>query len=568
MNLRIEKILSKTGKDILKVNGLFIHSKYDPELEAKRKAEKIYLPHHAHIIFGYGCGHLVDALVKLFKFNEKVIVIDPLLDEGGIKVKKEHENLTIFNSTAIEDLNYHIKTFAQEFRTKFQISCLPNYDKLFPEQYKKILFRVKETQVDNQVNDATLIKFSEIWQRNFTDNLINANGDYNINLLERAYECPVIVVSGGPSLTKQMPLLRKIRNNVIVIAAGTTIGSLLAEDVFPDYIVSIDGSEINYSTFESLTFNESKLIYTMLNHPKIRHSFKSKGYVTDVDGWAGFSNYLKKQLHIKLPMLLSGSSVSHLVFSIAQYISSGPIALIGQDLAYTNNRSHADNNRQTKTINEEYLKSLNAFQVEGYYGDLVWTIPLFNSMKIDFETIIKNERPKVPFFNCTEGGIKINGFEQISFKEFCESYVSTKKVTILEHSEKETIKIDIIKALQKENELYAKLSKIFSKGLKVLSSNRPNNGFEEHVLIKLDETEKKSQEIISQLPIESIISPITMKVMQLYLPKVDETKKEAYQRVYNQTKDLYTELITAIQKTKTYNNEVLEKYRSEGKNND
>ncbi|MGE7999192.1 motility associated factor glycosyltransferase family protein [Lysinibacillus sp. NPDC093190] len=562
-DIYIEKILMKSGDETLKVNDFLIHSKYNPKLESEKLAEKYYVPHHVHIVFGYGCGYLVDALIDRFQFNERLIVIDPLLDNGKIKVKKSHENLIIFNSTVIEDFNIHLQDFAEEIRTSFQVFCLTNYDKIFPELYKKVLQKIKDVQMSNRTNDLTLILFAEQWQKNFIDNLFNLNKDCSLNLLHKSYSCPIVIASGGPSLSKQIPMLKKIRDSIIIIAAGTTIHSLIAEGIYPDYVVSVDPAKENYETFENLYFNNTKIIYTLLNHPRVRDSFKQSGYVVDTSGWGTFSRYIRDELNIEVPILLGGASVANLVFSIAQYITTGPIAFIGQDLAYTNNVTHATYNSQAREVDVEVLKAESAFKVEGYYDDSVWTTPPLYAMKLDFEKMIKRIIPEVLFFNCTEGGVKINGFPQMPFAEFCAQYVTNEKVEIKNHDASQQIQLDVNEVLQKKIKLYEKLIRIFTSGLIELSSNRSNTYFEQRVLRELDKIEEKSQKLLKQLPIESIVSPITMKVMRGYLPRENEEADEKYKRIYNQTKDLYTEMIQAIKKTKNYCNEVFEKHKSE-----
>jgi len=560
--MMVEELQTKNELTTLKVNGYYIHSKYNPVQEAERLAENFYKAHHVHVLFGYGCGYLVDAVLQKMQFEEPLIVIDPLFDEGKIVVQKRHEQLVIFNSTVIESFNFYLKQFIKDVRLKFQVFCLPNYDRLFPEMYREILSQVKDVQMSNQSNDTTLILNGERWQRNFTDNLFNFTKDYSLALLYQKYSCPVIIASGGPSLNKQLPLLKKIADKVIIIAAGSTIRSLIAENIYPQYVLSIDGAEINYTHFEGLTLDKIRLIYTLFNYPKIRNLFKNPGYVVDTAGWAAFTRYIRNELNVELPITGGGASVANHIFSVAQYISSGPIALIGQDLAFTNNTTHAANNKQTEKVDENYLKKVRAFQVEGYHGDLVWTTQSLNTMKVNFEESLGYNYPKVPFFNCTEGGVKIRGFKQSTFQEFCNKYVSNKKITLVEHDIGEKINYNVEEVIEKQVKLYDKLINIFTDGLKELKTNRSNVVFEERVLKKLDKIEEKSHEILKKLPIESIVSPLTLRIKRGYLPKENETKEEAYIRVYNQTKDLYTEMIEAIKNTKEYTKETLKKYRS------
>ncbi|PKC53046.1 hypothetical protein RhiirA1_404558 [Rhizophagus irregularis] len=238
-------------------------------------------------------------------------------------------------------------------------------------------------------------------------NLINLKKDANIKTLRQVYDCPVVIASGGPSLNKQLDLLKSVRDNIILIAAGSTINSLIAEGIEPDYVVSIDGGIPNYKHFQNLKLENAQLIYTMQSHPGVRDAFLNDCFVTGINGFDAVTEYMEKQLGIDLPVFISGGTVAHLAFNMALYISSGPVALIGQDLAYTDNLTHAAHNINARPIDDKFIKEKEAFQTEGYYGELVWTTKPFYSMKLEFEELVKLGNPDVPFFNCTEGGIKL-----------------------------------------------------------------------------------------------------------------------------------------------------------------
>lgn len=558
-NFEIHYLESKTGEPTLKINDFLVHSKYNPSREAKQIAEKQYIPHHTHIVFGYGCGYLVEALCKEFQFNEVLIVIDPLLQNNILKVREEHRNLHILNANAIENLEFVLSHFARETRTTFNVICLSNYDKLFPEFYKDLLVKVKGVQFQNRTNDYTLMRYAKTWQVNFVKNLYHLSKDYRLSELEQAYSAPIVIASGGPSLSKQLPQLIKIRNSIILIAAGSTVNSLLAAGIEPDYVVSLDGGEPNYHHFKDLKLEHARIIYTMQNHPGVRNAFLEKGYCVDINGLYGFSKYLKEQVKVDLPLLNGGGTVAHLAFTIAQYISDGPIALIGQDLAYTDNLTHAANNKNARPIDEEFIKQYDAFLTKSYNGDSVYTIPPFYSMKLDFEQLIKMNPPRVPFFNCTEGGIKLDGFPQLTFQEFCDKYVPKDVISIISHHGGESldIDIDIDTLLKRDIKLYNKLILNLTNGLNTLMKNRSNTQFEMDVLKKLEKIDQKSNELIKMLPIETITSPITMEVTKNYLPKINESQEEAFQRVKNQTKTLYKKIIEAVHFTKNITNEIL-----------
>lgn len=544
--INLEFVPTKNGEQTLRLNGYFVHSKYNPTREAKQLVEKNYIPHHVHILFGYGCGYVVEEFLKRRAFQEKMIVIDPLFVSDSITIKHHGDDVYFYDHSVIPKLELITNTIAKEVRVSFKTFCTPNYDKVFPEIYKTLLKKVREIQYKNRTNDYTIIRYAKDWQRNFIENLVNLVTDYNIRTLNKKYSCPVVIASGGPSLTKQIPLVKEYRKSILLIAAGSTINSLLAHEIEPDYVVTIDGGEPNYHHFKDLKIDNAQIIYSMQNHYKIRESFTKNGYIVGSQGFPKLQHYLQEQLKIDLPDLDYGGSVAHSAFNVAQYISTGPIALIGQDLAYTDNLTHAASNKHARKIDEDFIREMEAFQVEGYYGDLVWTTPPLNSMRLDFEALLMAYPPTVPVFNCTEGGAKIHGFEQIPFKQFLERYANKEIVIHHETGNNELSNIEITNTLQKILKTSEELKKILSDGLKTMEKNPSSISFTPKVLNKLDRIEKKVNQLIDQLPIEPMTSMITIDIIQNYLPKENETAEETYKRVTKQTKRLYTQLIEAV----------------------
>lgn len=569
----IETIETKTGNLTLKVNDYFLHSKYNPIIEAQRFAENHYEPHQVHILFGYGSGYIVDSLKEQLKFDEQLIVIDPLFDGSQIEVQARHKatgiEKNLYNSESIERLEYIVESATEvDFQKKFKIICSPNYEKLFPEIYLQLLTKVKSIQKSNIVNENTIIMYSETWQKNFSENLLTLFEDRNLIKLKKSYTYPVIIVSGGPSLTKQLPLLKEIQNNVIIIVAGSTINSVLSYGILPDYVASIDGAIESYEQFKGLELKEAQLFYSVFNHPEIRGEFGHRGYAFTASSDRTIHRYLTEKIGLDLPTIVGGGSVAQYAYSLAQYISSGPIALIGQDLAYTNNQSHATNNKQVEHIDESWKTDENMFVVEGFDGEDVWTSSMFNSMKITFEQMIENYPPNNIVFNCTEGGAKIRGFKQKTFNEFCEDYVQkeiNKEIKIENQaylvSEDEWTGLKEI--LEQELKDYNQIIKHLEKGLTTLENNKSNTTFNNKTLKKLDKVDKEIAELYSKVQMDFIVAPITLAILKGFLEKENETPTEKYTRVYTQTKTLYTKLLEATRKSKSYTLNTIERIENE-----
>lgn len=553
----IKYLQTKTDLETVTVNGLLLHSKYDPVQEASRIIDKEFIPGCVHILFGYGLGYLAESLYDKIEDKSKLIIVDPiylLLPKNKIECKVIFD---LEGSSFETELGNALKNFDK----KVKVICSPNYDKLFPVEYTKVLKIIKDMQNYNIINENTLKIFAESWQENYIHNLFNIFKDESLESIKKFYSCPVVIASGGPSLTKQIPLLKKIQNQVVLIAAGSTINSLLKNEIEPDYIITVDGSLENYNHFKNIKNIKSKLIYALTSHYQIQNEFKNEKYAfvdkTNID----YKKHVKNLFSIELPLITGGGSVANFALSIASYITTGPIAIIGQDLAYTDNKTHADDNKNSRNIDSKFKNERGLIEVTGYNGEKVLTDYVFLSMKKSFELINMHTLHDAGIFNCTEGGIKIEGMEQISFSYFIEKYTKNKKV-VKKDREIGNKLLDINtfnQIIRTQISIYDDLIKDLNIALVTLDKNKSKVSFDTKVLNKLGKLDKVIHKKIDELALNYIANPITIDVLKNYEPNKNETPVDSYKRVYAQNKELYSRLLLAIEKTKQYTLDMLQK---------
>lgn len=569
LDMKIEHFTSKKNIPTVAVDGLLLHSKYDPVIEAQRIAQANYSMHHTIILFGYGLGYVVDELLKKV-VHEHIVIIDPLIEAGQLEIAERHKNekkVVYWQESDTNTLGYTIAGLSDGLELKLTVICTPNYETLFQKEYFKLLRYLRDFQNKTQINNNTVTLFAKQWQKNMAYNIPSIVRDKSLSALQNRFELPIVIASGGPSLTKQLPLLKKLEEHVIIIAAGSTINSLLAGNIEPDFVVSIDGGEPNYNHFKDLKCENTRLIYSTFNHHGIRQSFTKKAYVFAAMGQAVIRNYLHEKFDLDVPLILGGGTVAHFTYSIAHLFNSGPIAILGQDLAYTNNQTHAQNNKHTKKVDKLEELDLELIKVEGYYGEDVVTSKSFNSMKMTFEEIMKFHIPEVPVYNCTEGGVKIKGLPQMAFQEFADEYVDQNKLkdmSILDEelSAKKTTQ-EIIEILKEEQNTIDKLEKVIEEALLTLEKNNSKTQFKQKTLKKLDRLDKKIERLSKMVQIHFLVNPITLEIEMLFLEQPNETPEETYSRVYKQSYTLYERLLEAIKTSRDLNVEVIEKLKEE-----
>ncbi|MEK3643907.1 motility associated factor glycosyltransferase family protein [Aeribacillus sp. FSL M8-0235] len=555
-NYKVVEEISKSGHKIVKINDYYLHSKYDPIKEAKRFAEKHFKKNFLHILFGIGAGYFAKELSEKLTEDEFLIIVDPF--EKIINF--QFENIENYNRTILiigekkELFSQMLERFVGIFGKRICFITSPNYNHIAIDYYHDLLKIVKDCIYMEVVNINTINYFSRDWERNFTLNLFYAFNDIPFKELKNFYEEPVVVASGGPSLTKQIPLLKSIRNHIVLISSGSTINTLLSHHIEPDFVVTIDGGINNYKHFEDLNLKNTQMIYSLSNHHKIREHFNSRSVVFNTN--KEVEKYVQKLINKDVDTILGGASVATYALSIAEKITTGAIALIGQDLAYTDNKSHAENNKNFKVIDEEAIKKRGMFYTKGYFEDQVLTDYPFLLMKNNFEHLLKTFKNPERIYNCTEGGIKIEGYQQISFQQFCEKFVDRNKIPVsfnkkfcLEKTRDDWEKF--LKLVREEINKHENVERLVKDAISLLKRNKSRSNFSTKILKELDKVDEKLKKYFKDGFMSIIAQPIIIKIYHNNLPKENESEKETYQRVYKRSLNLYSELLHAAAESKS-----------------
>ncbi len=531
---------SKIKLPTIKYEGVYLHSKYNPIKEAKSFIEKKYKPANIQILIGYGLGYIYKELNDKKSSSEKIIVIDPLISK--FEATENAKDLVL-----LEEINEtSLKSFFSEHISvvdNLNIIISINYDKVLKEDLKLTLAMLEEKVKSNNIVENTIQFFSNQWHENYIKNLKFAAEDNSIGKLEQSFTCPIVVASGGPSLTKQIPLLKKYRDRIILIAAGTTINSLLINDIRPDFAVSVDGGEINYKHFEKLQIEDFPLIYCPTVHYGIRQKFKSGYYFLPLiesklkDHYLRFSNS-------EINIIMDGSSVANYAYNLALIMTTGPIALIGQDLAYTHGLTHAEGNLNKKSIQDKLNVNEKFIEKEGYLGDTVLTDNVFLQMRDGFEAVLQSYKASKRSFNCTEGGLKINYFNQTPFEEFLQRFANTPVQITRENGQNLSIQTQRLKAeLSKDLVSISKLINLFEEALILLDNNNSELEYKDHTLRELDRIDTQIQTLIKLTSLEFAFNLINLRLLKYF--KIDEShsRVEKFKISFKQNKYMYEEML-------------------------
>ncbi|AFK87668.1 MULTISPECIES: motility associated factor glycosyltransferase family protein [Thermoanaerobacterium] len=549
---------------------VFLHSSYFPDKEAKEWANNIDFDDEAIlIIYGVGLGYHINYLLERISFSNRLILVEPsreifnfAFDNGFYDEFKDMENVYFILDETEENLKTLLSSYIPWDNFENVVyKEFKQYSIVFKEHYNRFNECLLETVNSMRINRNTALYFAEQWQSNFMENLEFVFKSVPVkSFFDTFKNIPAIIVSAGPSLDKNIKLLKEIKNKCIIICVGTALKALIKENIVPDFIVSIDGSEKNFKHFEGYV-TDVPLLYDLTIYPEILR--KHKGHLIIGNIASGFSDLLEERLSTKFGDIVAGPSVANVSLDFAYKLGCDPIIFIGQDLAYLNDRTHAsgttyENDRIKKdSIEKEYI------YVKGNYEDNIITDRVFLSFKTWFENYIYSHLDRT-YINSTEGGAYIKGTKVEKLEDVIKHYMKndlnlTDIINDILTNQKIKPKESKINSLKYEFENSIKnLEKIKNdciRGAKL--SKKMYNEYQKDVnadvshivsiLDKIDKRLKNSKD--SFLYISSILNIVTTKVLKGFKPEKDETEKQKKLRIAMMSYTLYQGIYEAIEKS-------------------
>ena len=243
-----------------------------------------------------------------------------------------------------------------------------------------------------------------------------------------------VIVCPGPSLKKNVELLKKLKGKVLIISVLHALKELHQRNINPDIVVHVDPADLK--TVKSKKGGEDVSYWdqwiTANDMSKVEHfvvSNYSKPDIFEVEA----KNVMWMSSGLPIGDLLPnsvfdysrvGGSVSHSCFDLAVELGCSSIALIGQDLAFAKDGKKYSDHADIEMSEEELLNSKlkvfgNDVEVKGWFGKNVISNNTFKAFAQAYEIFARQvEGKKIQLYNCTEGGVYLEGFEHCRFADF------------------------------------------------------------------------------------------------------------------------------------------------------
>ncbi|EPW6627124.1 motility associated factor glycosyltransferase family protein [Campylobacter jejuni] len=555
------------GKDNLDINlkdtsdNTFLYENVIDELNTMLNTyNDKYLLYPVLYFYGFGNGILFKALLQnknhqhIVVFEKDIEIIWIMFHILDFSSELQSARLMVLNTNKLEIQDYNelcsSKPFFQFSRIYF-LELMSHYYERFHEDIlglnKKLAENFKNSIVFHGNDPLDALQGIEQFVYNLPQMITHPS--YKELLSKRkGVSDTAIIVSTGPSLTKQLPLLKKYASKATIFCADSSYPILAKHGIKPDYVCMLERTEITAEFFNN-DFGEFDkdimFIVKSVTHPHtIKYLQKNNRAFILVSTYASFIQYLKLDYFGYFNM---GKSVANMSYLLTEYLNYKNIILIGQDLAYAKDGfSHTKDYKNLDKHEGHFQRDKGKFQCLAYGGNgKVESSEIWTMFRLIFENDINYFQKlfNITTYNCTEGGARIEGTIEKPFLWACENLLD-------KDLNKPFEKLEPL-SLNKQNEFLLKAYYKVCKSIehcrdfsKILSNDFENiqsvylglNEKEEDINLaikKIDEFKNKLEDIKQMQDLYEILGPLLTQ-FELNLARIyvlnPKTKEDAFNK--------------------------------------
>ncbi|HEB5690158.1 TPA: motility associated factor glycosyltransferase family protein [Campylobacter jejuni] len=390
-----------------------------------------YLLYPVLYFYGFGNGILFKALLQnknhqhIVVFEKDIEIIWIMFHILDFSNELQNSRLMVLNTNKLEIQDYNelcsSKPFFQFSRIYF-LELMSHYYERFHEDIlglnKKLAENFKNSIVSHGNDPLDALQGIEQFVYNLPQMITHPS--YKELLSKRkGISDTAIIVSTGPSLTKQLPLLKKYASKATIFCADSSYPILAKHGIKPDYVCMLERTEITAEFFNH-DFGEfdKDIVFVCAGvvHPKAIEYLKGRNRKYLI-----IPRYLYFPIYIKLKyfdFLYNTPSVAHMACYLSLHLNHKNIIFIGQDLAYAENgNSHPDDYQNSANYESQMYEHI---LTEAYGGKKeIKTHEVWIFFKQILEAMIIKYH--ITTYNCTEGGARIEGTIEKPFLWACEN---------------------------------------------------------------------------------------------------------------------------------------------------
>lgn len=407
-------------------NSIRLNSAYRPLNEAEEWAKQFNYVNINIVIsmFGLGNGIFARELIRRKKETDILLIYEPSIDiflhtmENYDVTDILQDRRVLLSVAGINQKEFSSVIYDSVDWTNLssQIMCLhPQYDRIFAKEYAEFQKILEDHRMRTIVDKNT----EAFWGITMTKNEIkNLKHIRQCNIIDEFIDeiprdIPAIIVAAGPSLDKNIDEIVQAKGKAVIFAVDSALKYLLQRDIIPDFVVTLDATK-SLNHFKDERFKEIPLFCKSISNPQLLdlHHGRKIFYSNET-----FLNSLFARIGKEQSVFGVGGSVATAAFAICVILGFRRIIMIGQDLCYQGENTHAGG-----VIKNAHGSAQGAMMmVEDIYGNMVKARYDWYTYLLWFEETIA-VCPKIEVIDATEGGAKIKGTQIMTFSEAIQKY--------------------------------------------------------------------------------------------------------------------------------------------------
>ncbi|WP_240692730.1 motility associated factor glycosyltransferase family protein [Campylobacter jejuni] len=471
------------GKDNLDINIIqkrnlkTIYKNPLKELEEKIEFFKEYQRYPALFFYGLGNGILYKALLQnenhkrivIFEKEIEIIFITLNLIDFSEELRKgrlilvytPHMNYTKADRIfSLKEINQFFKIYNLHLHSNFY----KNYEKDMLKVNTLNSKAIKNISLRNGNDPKDAMQGIEQFVQNIPK-MIN-HPSYKTLLQKRKNtknENVAIIVSTGPSLEKQLPLLKQYANKATIFCADSAYAILAKHNIKPDYVCMMERdhytAECFNNDFKEFDQNITFVVTSLVHKNTIAYLERNKRFYILATRPLPFA--ISTELD-EFGYMNCGLSVAHMNYELAINLNYKNIILIGQDLAYAKDgSSHSKGFLYEDFHKGHHKRDFDKYTAIAYGGKgIVQSSEIWTIFREIFENFIFiNNQRKIKTYNATEGGVRIEGTIEKPFKELCKTLLKKDlkkpfvKIPKLLKNQRDELMLDAYKKIKKQMSL-------------------------------------------------------------------------------------------------------------------
>lgn len=429
------------------INTNTIYDNKGPRQQARKiTAGKKFRRDEVTILVGAGVGHTAKMICDKLEKGHILILVEPVAD--FIKMMLETYNFSawiekgqLLIAVTKDDFWVCCNAISSSIVVQNWGLIVEDYASKRPLEYSRFIEYIVNHITQIQCNMGTVMGAGKKIATNDIETLPYIIKHRGVKDLKDIYKGkPAVTIGTGPSLENNIHLLQEHQDKLVIIAVAQALRILLAYDIRPDFICTVDYGDVNMGHFKGLMNSDIPLVALNRTYAPILKQYQGPMYIvgTPLPGFEDSGlNLIAEKGHLE-----QGGSVAHLCLGLAMHLGCEPITLMGHDLSLgkTSHFKAADESgdifidnkgliqwKITDPHSHLYGKTYSmgpAIWTDGYFGGKVLTNQGLRSFITNFERIIQ-QNPDKDIYNSTEGGAKVKGAKNISLSKFIEEHAES-----------------------------------------------------------------------------------------------------------------------------------------------